>query len=248
MMSVKNYFTNLYLFTKSPLDKSRLSLMCMDFLHIHEQIETLNGLADYYHIDIMDGHFAKNLSLSPDFMKAVAPAMKLPMDVHLMTDFPDDWIENSAKAGAEYISPHAETINKDAFRILDKIEKLGCKKGVTLNPATPLSYISQYMSRLDMITIMTVDVGFAGQKFIPEMLDKIAEAKRLRDENDWHYKIMVDGSCNVQTFRRLYEAGVDVFVVGSSGLFNLNPNVETAFSMMFDNFEKETGHSPLRRK
>ncbi|MGI6080535.1 MAG: D-allulose 6-phosphate 3-epimerase [Candidatus Avilachnospira sp.] len=222
------------------------SLMCMDFLNIKEQMEILNKRIDMYHCDIMDGHFCKNITLSPDLIKTFGTLTDLPMDVHLMTTNPTDWIELLAKAGAEYISPHAETINTDAFRVMNLIESLGCKKGVVLNPATPLSYIKHYLNRIDMLTIMTVDVGFAGQPFIAEMLDKIREAAELREKYGYSYKIQIDGSCNVNTFKRLREAGADVFVVGSSGLFKNDPDLNKACDIMYENFEKETGEAVYR--
>ncbi|MDR2048640.1 MAG: allulose-6-phosphate 3-epimerase, partial [Treponema sp.] len=159
-----------------------VSLMCLDYLKIQEQIEILNAKADYYHIDIMDGHFCKNITLSPDFMKAVKKIARLPLDVHLMTEYPNDFIDPVRDAGAEWISPHAETINTDAFRTINKIKSLGAKAGVVLNPATPLEYIKHYAGKLDILTIMTVDVGYAGQPFIEEMLDKIRLAKQWKEQ------------------------------------------------------------------
>ena len=131
------------------------SLMCMDLLDIKNQTEILNERCDLYHVDIMDGHFVKNITLSPDFVKAFSTIAKKPIDCHLMVTDPDDYIEVLAENGAGYICPHAETINTDAFRIMNKIEALGCKKGVVLNPATPLSYIREYIDRIDKLTIMT---------------------------------------------------------------------------------------------
>ncbi|SCN25638.1 D-allulose-6-phosphate 3-epimerase [Clostridium sp. N3C] len=217
------------------------SLMCMDLLNIKEQIEILNERADFYHVDIMDGHFVKNITLSPDFVKAVSPVCKAPLDCHLMVTDPDNYIESLAAAGAAYICPHAETINSDAFRVINKIKSVGCKVGVVLNPATPLSYIQHYIHLLDKITIMTVDPGFAGQPFIREMLDKIKEAKTLKEEKGYNYLIEVDGSCNEKTFKELYEAGAEVFIVGSSGLFNLDKDLRVAWDKMISNMEKATG-------
>lgn len=217
-----------------------VSLMCMDYLEVKNQLDVLNHRADMYHVDIMDGHFCKNITLSPDFIRAVSRVAELPIDVHLMTEHPNDWLELVAEAGATYIEPHAETINTDAFRVLTRIQELGCKTGVVLNPATPIQAIEQYMSRLDMITIMTVDVGYAGQKFIPEMLHKIAEAKRLRETMGYHYKIQIDGSCNAKTFRYLRDAGADVLILGSSGLFNLDDDLNTAYDKMLDQYQAET--------
>ena len=216
------------------------SLMCMDFLKMKEQLEIMNTRMDMYHVDIMDGHYCKNITLSPDLIKTFAKVATLPMDVHLMTTNPTDWIETVAKAGATYISPHAETINTDAFRVMNLIRSLGCKTGVVLNPATPLSFVEPYLNRVDLLTIMSVDVGFAGQPFIEEMLDKIREAKRLREEKGYTYKIQIDGSCNKNTYKRLKEAGVEVFIVGSSGLFGLDQDLNKACDLMFEQFEEAT--------
>mgnify|MGYP000914508066 CR=1 FL=1 len=218
-----------------------VSLMCMDFLDIRRQIETLNPLVDGYHIDIMDGHYCKNITFGPDFIRVCAQVAKKPMDVHLMTTDPNDWIDICARAGAALISPHAETINADCFRTLNRIRDAGCKVGVTLNPATPLDCCRYYLDRVDVLTLMTVDVGFAGQPFIAEMLEKVSEAKRLRKEKGWHYKIMIDGSCNEKTFGDLYRSGADVFVLGSSGLFSLDADLQAAFTKMKTQFEEKTG-------
>lgn len=214
------------------------SLMCMDLMDIKNQTEILNERCDLYHVDIMDGHFVKNITLSPDFVKAFSRVAKKPIDCHLMVTDPDDYIEALAKAGATYICPHAETINSDAFRIINKIKGLGCKVGIVLNPATPLSYINHYIHLVDKITIMSVDPGFAGQPFIREMLDKLREAKALKEENGYKYLIEVDGSCNERTFRELADAGTEVFIVGSSGLFNLDSDLAKAWDKMVDNFNK----------
>ena len=217
-----------------------VSLMCMDFLNIKSQMDVLNEEMAMYHADIMDGHYCKNITLSPDLIKTFSSVATLPIDVHLMTTNPGDWIELCAQAGATYISPHAETINTDVFRIMNMIKNVGCKTGVVLNPATPLSYVEPYLDRIDMLTIMTVDVGFAGQPFIEEMLDKIKAAVKLREEKGYTYKIQVDGSCNKKTFKRLKEAGTDIFVVGSSGLFNLDEDLKRACDKAYQDFEEET--------
>lgn len=216
------------------------SLMCMDLLNIKEQIKILNSRADFYHVDIMDGHFVKNITLSPDFVKAVKPACTLPLDCHLMVTNPSDYIDALADAGAGYICPHVETITTEAFRIINKIKERGCKVGVVLNPATPIESIKHYAHLLDKITIMSVDPGFAGQPFIREMLDKIREAKQLKEDKGYKYLIEIDGSCNEKTFHDLYEAGVEVFIVGTSGLFNLDNDLEKAWDKMMHNFENTT--------
>ncbi|HIS68391.1 MAG TPA: ribulose-phosphate 3-epimerase [Candidatus Gallacutalibacter stercoravium] len=216
------------------------SLMCADLLSIKEQVEILNDRADLYHIDIMDGHFVRNFSLSPSFVEQIKPVAKLPMDVHLMVEHPEDFLEMLARAGADYISPHAETINRDAFRTYKRIRELGCKTGVVLNPATPLEYVRHYLHLLDKITILTVDAGFVGQTFIPEMLKKIEQAKEWKEKYGYTYLIEVDGSCNEKTYRQLSRAGCEVFIVGASGLFQLDPDLRVAWEKMQNVFHRCT--------
>lgn len=217
------------------------SLMCMDLLSIRQQLEILNTRADFYHVDIMDGHFVPNITLSPDFVKSVSKVAKVPLDCHLMVTNPSDYIEPLAGAGAGYIVPHAETINSDAFRVINKIKAAGCRAGVAINPATPLSYIQYYMHLLDKITIMSVDPGFAGQPFIRETLEKIREAKQIKEEKGLDFILEIDGSCNENTYKELYEAGVESFIVGTSGLFNLDADLETAWGKMAKIFREQTG-------
>ena len=111
------------------------------------------------------------------------------------------------------------------------------KKGIVLNPATPLSYAEAYLNRIDILTLMTVDVGFAGQPFIEEVLDKIALAKKWREERGYHYEIQIDGSCNTRTYKKLTEAGADILIVGSSGLFTLDQDINRAIDKMYENYE-----------
>lgn len=216
-----------------------ISVMCMDYLDLGNQIDKLNRRADYYHIDIMDGHFCPNLMLPPNFVKGIAPAIKLPIDVHLMVEHPNDYIDELAAAGVTYISPHAETINAYAFRTINRIKAAGCKVGVVLNPATPLLYVKQYLNQIDLLTIMTVDVGYSGSPFIEEMLGKIEEAVCMRRVNDYHYKIQVDGSCNEATFGRLAKAGTEIYVMGNTGLFKYDRDVDIAYDIMLENFKRE---------
>lgn len=225
---------------KAKKEKFSVSLMCMDLLKLREQIEILNKRTDLFHVDIMDGHYVKNITLSPMFVEAISKVATIPIDVHLMTEYPDDYIEELAKAGATYICPHAETINKDAFRIINKIKKAGAKVGIVLNPATPLDYIRHYIHLIDKLTIMTVDPGFAGQSFIPEMLDKIREAKEYKQQYGLNFLLEVDGSVNEKTFKKLHEAGAEVYIVGSSGLFNLDSDLNLAYNKMEEIFARET--------
>ena len=214
------------------------SMMCADLIQLPKQLNILNKRADFYHVDIMDGHYVKNITLSPMYIRQISPMATLPIDAHLMVENPADYLDVLAESGAEYISPHAETINRNAFRIIDKIRDLGCKVGVVLNPATPLSFISAYLGLLDKLTIMTVDAGFSGQRFIPQTAEKNAEAKQLKEERGYHYLIGADGSCSGRTFPVLKAVGCEVFVVGNSGLFSLDEDLERAFDRMERIFEE----------
>ncbi|HIE0704941.1 TPA: D-allulose 6-phosphate 3-epimerase [Serratia marcescens] len=210
------------------------SLMCMNLMDIRQQLAVLNRHADMLHIDIMDGHYVKNITLSPFFIEQIRPHTSLLLDVHLMVENPTDFIDPIARAGADFICPHAETINRDAFRVINQIRALGKKVGVVLNPATPVEFIRHYLHLLDKITVMTVDPGYAGQPFIPEMLEKIRQLRDLKRQQNLSYLIEIDGSCNQRTYRDLMAAGAEVLIVGSSGLFNLDPDLETAWEKMLD--------------
>lgn len=218
------------------------SLMCMDFLDMRNQLEIMDSRAYSLHVDIMDGHYVKNITLSPDFVKAIRPATSLPLECHLMTTNPEDFIPMLLDAGADLVSPQAETINAQAFRLINLVKARGKKFGVTINPSTPLSYIKPYIHLLDKITIMTVDPGFAGQPFIAEMLDKIREAKELKEENGYKYLIEVDGSCNERTFKILSEAGAEILIVGSSGLFGLDKDLVKAWDKMEETYKTAMGN------
>lgn len=215
--------------------------MCMDFMDAGTQIDLLDARADGYHMDIMDGHFAPNLTLGPDFVAATGRRAHLPMEAHLMTDTPNQWLEQLAMAGAKTLSVHAETITRDTFRTLNRIRELGCGVGLVLNAGTPLSQVSDYLSRVDLLTLMTVDVGFANQPFIPEVLGKIKDAARRREAEGFDYAIQIDGACNGYTFGMLRDAGAEVFVLGNSGFFGLNPDLATAWDAMVASYERATG-------
>jgi len=210
------------------------SLMCMSLFDIKEQLSVLNRRADMLHIDIMDGHYVKNITLSPFFIEPLRPHTQLLLDVHMMVENPTDFIEAIAKAGADYICPHAETINRDAFRVINQIRSFGKKVGIVLNPATPVEFIQHYIHLLDKITIMTVDPGYAGQPFIPEMLNKVSQLRDLKQQHGYKYLIEIDGSCNERTYQDLMGAGAEVLIVGTSGLFNLDKDLDKAWDKMLD--------------
>jgi len=210
------------------------SVMCMSLFDIKEQLSVVNRGADMLHMDIMDGHYVKNITLSPFFIEQIRPHTQLLLDVHMMVENPTDFIEAIAKAGADYICPHAETINRDAFRVLNQIRSFGKKVGIVLNPATPVEFIQHYIHLLDKITIMTVDPGYAGQPFIPEMLNKVSQLRDLKQQHGYKYLIEIDGSCNERTYQDLMGAGAEVLIVGTSGLFNLDKDLDKAWDKMLD--------------
>ncbi|XBS70944.1 D-allulose 6-phosphate 3-epimerase [Acerihabitans sp. KWT182] len=211
--------------------------MCMDLSHFKEQIEFIDQHADYLHIDIMDGHFVPNLTLSPFFVEQVKRLAVKPLDCHLMVTHPEDYIEPLAKAGAGMITLHPETLSGQAFRIVDKITSLGLKVGFILSPESALEMMKYYIHLADKITVLTVDPGFAGQPFISEMLDKIRQLKSYRERHQLRYEIEIDGSCNERTFASLIAAGADVLIVGSSGLFNNAADIRQAWQIMQANIQ-----------
>lgn len=219
------------------------SLMCADLMDVGTEVGILDQKADAYHVDLMDGHFCPNITLSPDFVREIARVSDLPLDVHMMVTDPMQWVEPLVEAGATWISPHAETINVNAFRMMNLVDSLGAKTGVVLNPATPLSWTESYLERVDLLTLMTVDVGFAGQPFIEQVLPKIEEAAAFREREGLEYIIQIDGSCNEKTFKRLWDAGADRFIVGSSGLWSKDADLDKAYDVMLGDFAEQTGVS-----
>ena len=208
------------------------SLMCMDLANVAGQLAFLDTVAEAYHVDIMDGHFAKNLALSPDFVKTCRNESGLPIDAHVMADEPWSWVEPLALAGATTLSVHAETIERMAFRLFGAIRDVGCSVGVAVNPATPLTALEAYLEEIDVLTIMTVDVGYAGQAFISPMLRKVRSAAQMKAERGLSYTIQVDGACNAETYAPLIAAGAEQLVLGSSGLFGLDDDISRAWRAM----------------
>ncbi|MCO7128164.1 D-allulose 6-phosphate 3-epimerase [Sporolactobacillus shoreicorticis] len=224
------------------LPKFSPSLMCMDLINFKSQINFLNRHADSYHVDIMDGHFVPNITLSPWFIEQLKRVATIPISVHLMVDDPAMWVDDVLEAGAEIVCCHAEAINGKAFRIAEQLHQHGKKFGVVINPETPVEAINPYLSVVDKVTVMSVDPGFAGQRFISETLNKITELKAiLRNEPSYHYLVEIDGSCNQKTFKQIYDAGTDLFIIGNSGLFGLKQSIEQSWNAMREQFILETG-------
>jgi D-allulose-6-phosphate 3-epimerase len=212
--------------------------MCMDLAKFAEQIRFFNAKADCLHVDIMDGHYVPALALSPDFISSVARFATIPIDAHLMMEAPARFVDQMTAAGATTIVCHPETIITEAFRLLQRMAEKGARLGVALNPETGIDAARYYLEAVAKITVMTVDPGFAGQKFIPSMLKKIEALRELKEKNGCSFQIEVDGSCKARTFRDLANAGTEAFVVGTSGLFSLDPDVARAWEKMEADFQR----------
>ncbi|HBX2195292.1 TPA: ribulose-phosphate 3-epimerase [Klebsiella pneumoniae] len=199
------------------------SLMCMDMMKLTEQLRFLNSKADRLHVDIMDGHYVKNLALSASFVAQIRPYTSLPIDVHLMVEAPASFIPALLDAGADAFSLHPETICREAFRVINMLRQAGKEVGMVLNPATPVESIQHYLHLLDKVTVMTVDPGYAGQPFIPEMLAKITQLHQLKETGSLRFLLEVDGSCNRNTYRALLGAGAQILVAGALVILNPAP-------------------------
>lgn len=217
------------------------SLMTMDLDKFKEQITFLNDHAASYHIDIMDGHYVPNITLSPWFIEELRKVTGLPMSAHLMVTDPSFWVQQLIDVKCEWICMHAEVLDGLAFRLIDQIHDAGLKAGIVLNPETPIDVISPYIELVDKITIMTVDPGFAGQRFIEHTLDKIVALRELREERGYSYVIEMDGSSNRKSFKRIDAAGPDIYIVGRSGLFGLDEDIAKSWEIMTKDYEEMTG-------
>jgi ribulose-phosphate 3-epimerase len=192
------------------------SILSADFSKLGEEIKDVErGGADYIHVDVMDGHFVPNITIGPLIVDAIRPVTKLPLDVHLMIEDPDSYIEAFANAGADYITVHAEAC-KHLHRTVHFIKSFGVKAGVVLNPATPVNMLEHVIEDIDMVLLMSVNPGFGGQKFIPAVLPKIAAVKELADSKGLNIEIEVDGGVNEETAQLCINAGANVLVAGSA--------------------------------
>jgi ribulose-phosphate 3-epimerase len=192
------------------------SILSADFTNLAQQIRMVEiGGADWIHCDIMDGHFVPNITFGPSLVKAAYKVTELPIDVHLMIENPDKYLEDFIKAGASYVSVHFEEV-VHLNRTINRIKELGAKAGVVINPATPVSSIVDVAEYIDLLLIMTVNPGFGGQKFIQNSIRRIKEAVNLRNQVNAKFLIEIDGGVNVETAKTAFKAGTDVFVAGSS--------------------------------
>ncbi|WP_175073200.1 ribulose-phosphate 3-epimerase [Terribacillus sp. AE2B 122] len=192
------------------------SILSADFANLANEIRDVEkGGADYIHVDVMDGHFVPNITIGPLIVEAIRPVTKLPLDVHLMIENPDQYIEAFIKAGADIITVHQEACVHLHSTIM-MIKEQGVKAGVVLNPATPVSLIEEILPEVDMVLLMTVNPGFGGQRFIPSVLKKVEELSRLREALELDFEIEIDGGVNIETAGLCTDAGADVLVAGSA--------------------------------
>lgn len=195
------------------------SILSADFAKLGEEIKSVEAAgADYIHVDVMDGHFVPNITIGPLIVEAIRPVTSLPLDVHLMIEKPEHYIEHFAKAGADIISVHVEAC-KHLHRTIQQIKSLGVKAGVVLNPATPAEMIEPILEDVDLVLVMTVNPGFGGQQFIHSALSKIKKISTWIQDRGLQVELEVDGGVNADTAKLCVEAGANVLVAGSA-VFN----------------------------
>jgi len=207
------------------------SLLSADFANLERDVLMVEkGGADLLHIDVMDGHFVPNITIGPLVVDAINKVTDLPLDVHLMIENPGDYVDAFIKAGADYLTVHAEAC-PHLHRVLQKIKSHGIKAGVSLNPHTPLSAIEEVLDNLDLILIMSVNPGFGGQSFIPGSIDKLRRLNQLlNDRNATRIEVEVDGGIKLDNIKEVSDAGTDIFVSGS-GIFGTHDAGQTMKEM-----------------
>ena len=192
------------------------SILSADFAAMGRDVKMLEAVgADWVHFDVMDGHFVPNLTFGPSMCKALRPLTKLPLDVHLMMEKPGDWVNPFRDAGADIVTVHVEA-ERHIPRVLQAIHAAGMKAGVVLNPATPLCTCEEVLEDCDMILLMSVNPGFGGQKFIPQVLKKIEALNAIKAAKSLTFEIEVDGGVNEKTAPLCRAAGATVLVAGSA--------------------------------
>ena len=208
------------------------SILSADFSQLGNEIKRLEeGGADMIHVDVMDGHFVPNLTMGAPVIKALRQYTKLPFDVHLMISPVHKYIQDYADAGADIITIHPEATDnlKDS---INHIKKLNKKVGISLNPKTKINVIIDFLNEIDLILIMSVNPGFGGQKFLPEVLDKIKELKKIRDQKNLDFDIEIDGGINFDNSKLAIEAGANILVSGTTIFKNNDGNIKKNIDLL----------------
>jgi ribulose-phosphate 3-epimerase len=220
------------------------SILSADFSRLAEEVKAMEKAgADSIHVDVMDGHFVPNITVGPLIVETVHRITSLPLDVHLMIQNPDDFLESFIEAGANILTIHVEAV-VHLHRTLTEIKKKGALAGISLNPATPLCAIEPALEYVDLALVMTVNPGFGGQEFIPSILPKIEQLRRLIDEKGWKLELEVDGGIKIENIGQVAKAGADVFVSGS-GIFKTS-NYRHTIAAMREQIQKSYSR-PLGR-
>jgi len=192
------------------------SILSADFARLGQQVSEAEAAgADYIHIDVMDGHFVPNITVGPLVVSAVRAVTPLPLDVHLMIESPEQYLEAFCAAGATGLTVHVETC-PHLSRTLQQIKELGCRAGVTLNPSTPASALQEVLADVDLVLVMTVNPGFGGQVFMERMLSKIERVRAMLDQIGSSAELEVDGGIDSRTAPLVVRVGADVLVAGSA--------------------------------
>jgi ribulose-phosphate 3-epimerase len=208
------------------------SILSADFSQLGNEIKRLEeGGADMIHVDVMDGHFVPNLTVGPPVIKALRQYTTLPFDVHLMISPVHKYIQDYADAGADIITIHPEA-TEDLKDSIQHVKNLGKKIGVSLNPKTKINLIKDLLNKIDLVLIMSVNPGFGGQKFMPEVLDKIKELKRIKDQKNLKFDIEIDGGINFDNNRLAIEAGANILVSGTTIFKENNGNIKKNIDLL----------------
>lgn len=202
------------------------SILSSDLADLAGSIKNLEDHLDMVHCDVMDGHFVPNLTFGPPVIAALARHTEKPLDVHLMVTNPDELLEACAKAGATTLVVHVEVL-RHAQRTLARIRELGCYAGISLNPATPLESVRWLLPDLDMVLLMSVNPGFSGQAFIPQVMDKIRAMRTMIETSGLPIRLQVDGGISSRNAAEVVRAGADMIVAGSA-IFGHEPAAEAA--------------------
>ncbi|MHA2433306.1 MAG: ribulose-phosphate 3-epimerase [Candidatus Thorarchaeota archaeon] len=192
------------------------SILSANFAHLEKDIQAAEkGGADYFHLDIMDGHFVPNISYGPRIAKTMKTITDVPLDAHLMITKPREYIPKFLDAGVELIYPHIEA-SYDVYRTVQLITDLGGKAGITLNPGTPVSMVEPLLDQIDSVLLMSVCPGFGGQKFIPSSMGRITRLREFLDEHKPQVRVAIDGGVGLDNIAELRKAGADFFIAGSA--------------------------------